>query len=359
MSRATTYLLHCVPGLEEIVADELKRSGIEARITQTLARFDERTSLLIVNWSGPPSELLRLRTVEDVFILTAKLPDVRSSRAPLQAIRQLVEVDSQVVSSASTVQRLRPARGRPTWRVVARMSGNQTFRRVDLQRAVEEGVAKRLGGWRHVADDAQLELWAHLVGKTFLLGARISDAGMRHRTYLAVSRPAALKPTIAAAMVFLTTPQPEDVFLDPMCGAGTVLMERAETARYEQLWGGDNDPEAVAAARENIGSRYKPIEIKQWDATRLPFAQGEISALACNLPFGKQIGTREQNRALYPALISEWARVVQPGGRLVLLSSESRLLESAVRREKKLARRRSYRVMVRGVLVTMSVIDRN
>jgi 23S rRNA G2445 N2-methylase RlmL len=209
-----------------------------------------------------------------------------------------------------------------------------------------------------VADNAQVEFWSHLVNDTFLLGARISDARMRHRTYLEASRPASLKPTIAAAMILLTDPQEDDVFLDPMCGAGTLLIERAEAGRYAQLLGGDLDPEAVAATRENIGSRYQPIEIGQWDATRLPLSDRQVSTLACNLPFGKQIGSSEGNRTLYPALLSEWKRVVRPGGSLVLLTNDSALLQRSLGREQDLVIRRILPVNVRGLTARILQLER-
>ena len=49
-------------------------------------------------------------------------------------------------------------------------------------------------------------------------------------------------------MVWLTGPEDDDVFLDPMCGAGTVLIERGSIARHRLLVGADNNPEALAAA---------------------------------------------------------------------------------------------------------------
>jgi tRNA (guanine6-N2)-methyltransferase len=358
MSKDNTYLLHCVPGLEPVVEDEMRRRGLPARVVKKFTGLDERTSLLVVDSQAAPERLLRLRTVEDIFVLAALVQKLPVGRRGLQGIRHLIEREPRLGAAAATVQRTRPARGRPSWRVVARMYGRQEFRRVDSQRAVEEGLSKRLKAWRMVADNAQVEFWSHLVNDTFLLGARISDARMRHRTYLEASRPASLKPTIAAAMILLTDPQEDDVFLDPMCGAGTLLIERAEAGRYAQLLGGDVDPEAVAATRENIGSRYQPIEIGQWDATRLPLSDRHVSTLACNLPFGKRIGSSEENRTLYPALLSEWKRVVRPGGSLVLLTSDSALLQRSLGREQDLVIRRILPVNVRGLTARILQLER-
>ena len=45
------------------------------------------------------------------------------------------------------------------------------------------------------------------------------------------------------------------------------------------------------------------------------------------LPFGQKIGSHKENLALYPKLLAESARVLKPGGKLVLLTHEHRLFE--------------------------------
>jgi 23S rRNA G2445 N2-methylase RlmL len=50
-----------------------------------------------------------------------------------------------------------------------------------------------------------------------------------------------------------------------------------------------------------------------------------------NPPFGKQLGDPEQIGPLYRAMVEEYDRVLKPGGRAVLLVSESASLERAAR----------------------------
>ena len=114
--------------------------------------------------------------------------------------------------------------------------------------------------------------------------------------------------------------------LDPLCGAGTVLIERAQLGRYSLLIGGDHDPAALAAARENIGPRYKPIELHQWDAVALPLPDASVSKVVTNLPWGIRHGSHEENRRLYPRLIAEFKRVARKGGLIVMLTGETRLM---------------------------------
>ena len=45
-----------------------------------------------------------------------------------------------------------------------------------------------------------------------------------------------------------------------------------------------------------------------------------------NLPWGIKHGSHSGNRRLYPRLLSEFSRVLKPGGTMVLLSAETRLM---------------------------------
>jgi tRNA G10 N-methylase Trm11 len=115
-----------------------------------------------------------------------------------------------------------------------------------------------------------------------------------------------------------------------MCGAGTLLIERGESGRYRQLLGGDIREEALDAGRSNIGPRYKPIELRVWDACQLPLDMGSVSAAACNLPFGKKVGEKSELKVLYARFMPELRRVVTPGAVAVLMTSERVWLEQAM-----------------------------
>jgi tRNA (guanine6-N2)-methyltransferase len=138
--------------------------------------------------------------------------------------------------------------------------------------------------------------------------------------------PGSLRPSVAAAMGVLSQPADDDVVLDPLCGAGTILIERAHLARYRMLLGGESDPQALSAARENVGPRYKPIELRNWDAAALPIPGGEVTRIITNLPWGRKSGSHADNARLYPRLLREFRRVLTPGGLMVLMTAETRLM---------------------------------
>ncbi len=379
-----SFLAQTQPGFEAIAADEIAQTLDDAIIrgTRTVA---DKNGMLLFDYSGDARDLMELRTIEDLFVVVATLPDLPPTRDALRALEQAANRATTIEPALTLARQTQPGsggRGKLRFRVISRQVGTTAYRRVDAQRAIERGIATRGDHRWQLADDKAIEFWLTLLpnpaarstgpstgsgaasgqaGRNLseaLLTLRLSDERMRHREYKLEHMPASLRPTAAAALAWLTQPAADDVFLDPMCGAGTILIERANMGRYTQLLGGDRREEALAVARGNVGPRYKPIELRQWDARDLPLDAGSVSAVAVNLPFGKQIGTPEENRALYPAALREIARVLRPGGRLVALTADGRSLVESLRRTNSLARRQMYPVQVLGQSAGVYVIEK-
>src|SRR5262249_52953193 len=111
--------------------------------------------------------------------------------------------------------------------------------------------------WRHVEENASLEIWLTIDERRAICGVRLSDRTMRHRKYKMDHLPASLRPTVAAAMVRLADAKPGQVVVDPMCGAGTILAEQLGAAQRGrganvELWGGDREASALRAAGANL-----------------------------------------------------------------------------------------------------------
>ncbi|KAK5967942.1 UPF0020 domain-containing protein [Trichostrongylus colubriformis] len=66
------------------------------------------------------------------------------------------------------------------------------------------------------------------------------------------------------------------------------------------------------------------------DAVHLPFPESSIDAIVTDLPFGRKIGSVEDNRILYPQLLAEWEKVVKANGRLVVMTHDKRSWERAL-----------------------------
>ncbi len=311
------------PGLEEIAQREITaRLGAEQQ--------GKQRGVVFFATDAPPQDLLELGTTEDVFALVVR-GRVETSREGLAQAGALVAESPLFEEAVGAHRRARPKRiKRITYRIVAqRRGGQQRYVRQEMRRALQRAVAWRFPRWKHMAEKALLEVWSLETKGELICGVRLSDETMRHRTYKVAQVEASLRPTVARALVMLSEPADGDVFLDPMCGAGTILIERGMHGRYAQLLGGDIRSDAVAATRTNVGPRYKPIEIRQWDARDLPLDEGSVDQVVCNLPFGKKIGAPQALRSLYEGFASEVARVLKAGGVAVCLTSERTLLAEA------------------------------
>ena len=72
------------------------------------------------------------------------------------------------------------------------------------------------------------------------------------------------------------------------------------------------------------------IKLHDWDATRLPLPDAGVDAIVADLPFGHRVGSHDDNKALYPAILREAGRVAKPGARCVLITAEVKLMEAAL-----------------------------
>jgi tRNA (guanine6-N2)-methyltransferase len=352
------FLLTIFPGLGGLATDELK-----ARLKLTpVATSRVRGSELQWVQTSNPDGLLELRLAEDVFvdIETIKLTGQTSD---LKAISVALARDAPLAAALRTYGHMTriavPARAQ--YRVVAQADDAawRKYRRVDMQAMAEAGLARARPGWRLNPEEAPIEIWLHQVDHTLVVSLRITTGLHRARGGRAVEREAALRPTIAAAMVMAAQIADDDVFLDPMCGSGTILLERALAGRHGLLLGGDIDPGAVKATLANFGPRHKPVRIEKLDARRLPFEDASVDKYVTNLPWGRQIGQPEALPALYGDVLAEAVRVVRPGGCIVLLSSEWALLKRVISAQRGLKLERTVsNIEVLGRRADMFVLRR-
>lgn len=356
------YFLHTIPGLGPLAwqeaetrlptANETSRPG-----TAGIRLVPGRNDIVLVRYSGDARALLRLRVSEDVFVVAARAfnvaPDAQGLRQMYAAVRE-----SQFVHAALAAwKKASGARRAPTtFRVVAREVGAHRFRRRDMGQAVADAVkAGWPGRWRQVDEGADVEIWATLLERELLCGVRLSGPEMRQRDKVR-HMPAALRPALAAAMVLLTEPMPDDVFLDPLAGTGTLLVERAAAGPFRQIYGGDNSAEMVKTMRINTRGLQGDVRCERWDARALPLPAASVDSVAVNLPFGKQVAAAEDLAGLYRAVLVEIERVLRPGGRLVALVGDIRVLDAArVRATPHLRPDARQRVTLLGMAASMCV----
>ncbi|MCA9899180.1 MAG: RNA methyltransferase [Ardenticatenaceae bacterium] len=359
---STTYYVQTMPGVEEIAWLEVRDKLPGAKFGETVFAKDQN-GLLIFSYAGEAEDLFQLRTVEDVYVLALSVEKVPRTRQILPQITELVQ-DTAVFQQAIDVAwpiRVQPAR--PSYRVISRLYGSHDIYRKQLGEAVERGMKARYPKWRLVDDHAQVEIWINLLGSRLVGGIRLTDRTTRHRFNKPVELKAALRPSVAAAMIHLTQPADDDIFLDPMCGSGTLVMERRYAGAYAQMLAGDIELKHTQAARKNVNAlRKEPpthFSALHLDAAKLPLAPGSVTKVATNLPFGKQISSPKALKKLYPAFFGELERVLAGNGRAIVLSSEYDLVKESVRKCPNLEILTGYSVAVLGQWGRIYIIRRN
>ena len=368
------YYALVVPGLEDIAAAELKGAG--ATVTETISRVDKRDGFVLFR-TDDVDAALRCGTLEDVFqvVLDASSPPARG--APRQAARGLER--AAIERALLTHNALRPGKRGRSYKVVARVAGQHPFRREDVEHAFARALDGMLAKWVPARDRAALELWVHVIGpppaarprgprpapsrppatrakpgpRRIIAGVRLSDDTLAQRAWKQAHLPASLKPTVARALVRLADLRRGEAVADPMCGAGTILREAAESSWGLTLLGGDIDPTALAAATVNAG---KQASLAWWDACQLPLGDRTVDAVVTNPPYGRQHEVVAGLDRLYRRLTRECARVLRPGGRAVVLTGEPTTLLEAL--PKNLRVRSKRRLLLRGLPVTAFVIVR-
>ena len=334
------------PGLEEIAAAEIERE---------LGGEIKRRSPGLVVFRVPEitEALLRLKTVEDIFLLAWGSDKLTYRAADLEQMQRWTAFEADWNRLLQIHHAIRPKpRGKPTYHLVTQMNGHHGYRRVDARKALVRGLAGKLpGGWRYVEEDAAVEIWLTIDGARAVCGLRLSDRTMRHRTYKTEHQPASLRPSIAAAMVQMADVVNRLAILDPMCGAGTILGEALRYARDADLRlrlivGGDIEMSAVRSSASNL-RRLGNTALSRWDARALPLANQSFDRIVCNPPFGKQLGDPEEIGPLYRRLVRQFDRVLRSGGVVVLLASDLALLKEAAARAR-WEKSRQVRVRVLG-----------
>lgn len=112
------------------------------------------------------------------------------------------------------------------------------------------------------------------------------------------------------AAVRLTYPQKGDKVLDVACGTGDLTLAFAENSNVENVVGADFAFNMLSIARRKAATQAN-VDFIQCDAMNLPIPDQSVDIVS--IAFGLR------NVARPEVAINEFARVLRPGGRLVIL----------------------------------------
>jgi tRNA (guanine6-N2)-methyltransferase len=365
-----SYFARVSAGLEQVAAGDL-----ESRLGARLLGFGHRR--VDFEYAGAPQALLDLRSVDDVYVLVARLTRLDHTRVTLDRLTQKVALlDFEPALAAIAAARELPEY--PKYRVTASHLGKRNYSRYDVEGAIERALTPRLP-WRFVlnaADEPEpdLDLRVLLEDDWALLGLRLGAVPLHRRPYKIASRTGSLKAPVAYCLNLLAGLAPGQVVLDPACGAGTILAEAIELAPGGVLIGGDVDAAAIELARANLaglgvlarelGAAGDPRAVEPGvllyggDARDVPLPDGSIDVVVSNLPWGQQVAADADLGALYAGALGSIARVIVPAGRAVLLSDQDDRMRAALAAHPRLRVTRTLQISLFGRHPTIYVIDK-
>ena len=195
-------------------------------------------------------------------------------------------------------------------------------------------------------DAPNVPVYAFLTNDAATFYLDTSGEPLFKRGYRVEASAASLKENLAAGLVMLSGWEPGTPLFDPMCGAGTILLEAADMAlnrapgrgrhfafeHYRDfdaaLWqrikaearaqekpltrlpmfGADKDRWVLDKARNNLAAAglEKAIELRVADALSLP-APTPVGTMITNPPYGERLGEAEDLAEWYPK-VGDWLK---------------------------------------------------
>lgn len=314
-------MLTCVKGLNSVAEAELKE-----KLKDFVILRQER-GFIFIDYNGHPRRLLDLRSIEEIFYVLIDEAGFTRSRSTLSTLEEKMKFASFERGLDYHAQLYSKAK-RTTFRVFTHLYGRFNFRRIDLDKVVSRTIALKFNKWKATHGDAKIEFDVRLFKSgELILSLRLSNKDFKEGKDEKIALPDDLKPTVAYAMIRLSQPRETDIFLDPFCGAGTILMERSLTGPAAKIIGYDQDKNVIEMARANCAGR-KNIELAIAEAQKFPLPDSSVDAIVTSPTGGP---TQAKDKIFFSNFLSEAKRLLKSGGQLVVLSGDMVGFEAALK----------------------------
>lgn len=301
-----------LPGLEPFARDELKRVvGVQ--------QLDMGEGAVGFRFVGDAAKLLALRTVVAVYkVVHFAVPRPKA----LLGHEHLSRLGGAVAALGQ-----RAAFG--SFRLSAAGSDSAVYTRLTELLTQETGLP-------HVPDEGELLIRVRRAqGEGWEVLLRLSPRPLSARAWRVCNLAGGLNAGVAAAMLELAAVKPGDRVFNPMCGSGTLLVEQGLTFVPARLLGCDHDRAALECSAQNLAAAgVGGAELLVLDAADTGLESGSVDVIVTDPPWGDALGSHKGNADLYPALLSEAARIAAPGARFVLLTHELKLFERVLRAQR-------------------------
>jgi len=313
-------------GLEDVAVAEAKSGGIAAR--------KAGPGLLHFPQAHPAGLLARLRCIHDVRISVAvheslsrtppaevpkRLADLLAASDFLRRWRESIDTSSETLRYRFSLEGLQLPKSVFRDTLVA-------VRAALAQFALTDSPSRYAAMLRIEVTPAATRVWfVPTFERDERFAYRRADVG------------ASIAPVVGACLARLVRGGGEGVVVDPTCGSGTLLIERALLDGGVSLVGIDVSPTATRAAGENVVAAQlaQRIAIRQGDAADRTHWPEQCREVIANLPFGVRSATMDRDlKAVYRGIVKNTAETLQQGGRALFYTGNPRLMTPEIESER-------------------------
>lgn len=302
------------PGIESITVNEITKLS-HTKISRTA------NGLIQFDYQGNLQRLLDLKTVNAIYLLeTFPVPRPKALLGH-QHFHALLNLINQTLA-------LHPSGSFQTLHIDAAGSDSSVMQRLQTELATQVNLKPT-----NDKGDLLIRLRPSLSHEGWDALVRLSPRPLATRAWRIQNFEGALNASVAHAMITLTSPTSSDTFLNLCSGSGTLLIERFMSGECQELIGIEIATEPLQITHANLHAAQIPqnrIRLLQADARRLPLTPQSINKLCVDLPFGQLSGSHAENMRLYPAILTEAARVAVPNALFAIITHEIRLMDTLI-----------------------------
>jgi 16S rRNA G966 N2-methylase RsmD len=309
-----TYYSTFASGFDAVVTKALGRELPDVRVISTL------DGGILYASGAAPQRIAALRFLSNSFFVLSVSRDL-PRRKPLEAMARRI-ADGQI----GALRKLSPQTGRGPFRVVT----SDQNRLCHIAPSLLAGVERRVSSVTRAVplrSKPQQEFW--LLVRSEGIGLFLWRATRRRGTHGSLHK-GELHPEVAHLLCLMSNPAKRDVFLDPFCGWGAIVVERVRSFPFGSVTAIDLDETKLQVLRERLlRLRSRGVSVLRADAAELPgIGRQSVDVVVTDPPWG-EYGSYDVGR-LYAAFFSRLAVVLRPKGLVVLLVNRSSALFDAV-----------------------------
>jgi 23S rRNA G2445 N2-methylase RlmL len=341
MSEVVRYEATVVTGLEWISAEECREKLCPLNVNQSHGRVFFETDKRV-------EQIFELKSVDNIFVviyynineqlpqnieeLTLKLQNISSVCEWNKGLNAWIQAFNYKKCDLKTMldKSITSKEIKPSFRVTCNRTGDQHFFTSQECAALFGSIINETFQWTVSLKDYDIEVVLNIKDKNFYVCLSLTRESLHHRNLISFG-PTSLRATIAYNMLRLADIKSGDIVCDPMCGSGALPIECQANWKQTFNIAGDNHPMAIERTQTNCLKDNSRIDIFQLDIKSLPFRNDSIDVFITDLPFGKRLGSKHDNKTLYPALLKEMTRCIKAStGRMILLTQDKKNMNFAL-----------------------------